>query len=443
MSKVHPSFTFDGPNCLVRCDHFEADFSRLVRQYEQENRSIEVDFRKLVPLHSGVDRLTHLVHTYPAKLLPNIPIFFLNSGLLNAPNSVVYDPFCGTGTVLVEAILSGHRAIGADSNPIARKITRAKTTAHCGTELRGALNEALQVAVDQKPVNFSPVVDVNNWFSEHARRSLGQLRSAMNLVKNPIVREFLEVSFSQCIRKSSLADPRMAVPVRRKDANRGVDDVFALFERTALNNIQRLERLPESSSPTFVGKDARESLSVTCPSVGYADMIFTSPPYAGAQKYIRSSSLSLGWLGLAPGNKLRPLEKLNIGRENLTVEERQISWDKESEKLRTDLNMINQINPLRACIFANYIVDMRDSLQTSLDALRAGGTIVLVIGDNMVCGMPVQTSQHIKEITLQQSCRVVIELVDTIKSRALMTRRNKTAGLISHEHVIVFRKHDG
>ena len=443
MNKVTPNFTLDGPNCLVSGDHFEASFLSLVRQYRRESRTIEVDFRQLVPIHSGVDRVTHLVHTYPAKLLPNIPIFFLNSGLLEIPNSVVYDPFCGTGTVLLEAILSGHRAIGSDSNPMARKITRAKTTAHCGTELRRSLSEVLKVAMDQTPISFAPVVDEKIWFSEHARRSLGQLRSAIKFVMNPIVREFLEVSFSQCIRKSSLADPRMAVPVRRKDTNCGVEDVFVLFEKTALNNIRRLERLPGSSSPTHVGKDARETLPLTCPSVGYADMIITSPPYAGAQKYIRASSLSLGWLDLVPGNKLRTLEKLNIGRENLTVEERQISWDNESKRLRNDLDMINEINPLRACIFANYIADMRDALQTSLGALRVGGTIVLVIGDNMVCGMPIQTSHYIKEIALQQSCRVVVELVDTIKSRGLMTKRNKSAGLISHEHVIVFRKYDG
>ena len=36
------------------------------------------------------------------------------------------DPFCGAGTVLLEALLSGKSAIGADANPIARLI-KAKT----------------------------------------------------------------------------------------------------------------------------------------------------------------------------------------------------------------------------------------------------------------------------------------------------------------------------
>ena len=33
----------------------------------------------------------------------------------------VLDPFCGTGTVLLEAVLSGRTALGADANPLAER----------------------------------------------------------------------------------------------------------------------------------------------------------------------------------------------------------------------------------------------------------------------------------------------------------------------------------
>ncbi len=440
MNSLVSAFTLDGPNAVVSPNQFKEAFSSLIKEYEATQKSVKVDFRKLVSLHSGVDRSTHLIHSYPAKLLPNIPIFFLNSGLLKKTNSVVYDPFCGTGTVLLEAILSGHQAFGADANPIARKITRAKTTSHCGIELRDALNDVLGRAPRIDPSQFSPVVDVNKWFSAQAKKELGKLLAAISTIPNPTIREFLEVSFSQCVRKCSRADPRMAVPVRRKDNRCDDEDVSVLFSKTTLTNIQRLERLPGISLPSHIGCDARHSLPPSCSGV---DMIITSPPYAGAQKYIRASSLSLGWLGLAPGNQLRKLEQLNIGREHLTARERQISWSNESYDLRRDLDRVNNINPTRACIFANYISDMRHALRSSLATLRDGGVLVLVIGDNMVCGMPVQTSKHVKLIVEQENFEVILEVVDTIKSRGLMTKRNKTAGIISHEHVIVFRKRDG
>lgn len=433
-------FASDGPNAVVAQNQFMEAFSHLDEIYKRTGRPIEVDFRKLVRLHSGADRSTHLIHSYPAKLLPNIPIFFLNSGLLTASNSVVYDPFCGTGTVLLEAILAGHQALGADANPIARKIARAKTTSSSGVELREALSDVLIRAELIDPIQFSPVVDVNKWFTEKARRDLGKILAAIGFVENLTVREFLEVSFSQSVRRCSLADPRMSVPVRRKDTCFEESDPAGIFERVALNNIRRLEGLPKRSSPSHIGHDARHPL----PSgFGSVDMIITSPPYAGAQKYIRASSLSLGWLGLAPENKLRELERLNIGREHLTAAERQICWRNEPFDLRIELDKVNAINPTRACIFANYISDMREALKASLDTLKKGGTFVLVIGDNSVCGLPVRTSKYIKSIILQENFDVILEVVDAIKSRGLMTKRNKTAGIISHEHVIVFRKRNG
>ena len=55
---------------------FSRTFEALHGQYELARAPIEVNFRKLAPFNSGVDRLTHLIHSYPAKVLLNIPLFF-------------------------------------------------------------------------------------------------------------------------------------------------------------------------------------------------------------------------------------------------------------------------------------------------------------------------------------------------------------------------------
>ena len=96
---------------------------------DEERSDFEiVNFREKVSFRSGVDRATHLLHSYPAKLLVNIPYYYLNDPAYCAPGSTVADPFCGSGTVLVEGLLRGCNVVGADTNPLARMITRAKTT---------------------------------------------------------------------------------------------------------------------------------------------------------------------------------------------------------------------------------------------------------------------------------------------------------------------------
>ena len=76
-------------------------------------------------------------------------------------------------------------------------------------------------------------------------------------------------------------------------------DVFSVFRRQVRNNILRMEKLYEKSilhKAKIISSDAEtyQNRSFDKEKVIF---IITSPPYAGAQKHIRSSSLSLGWLG--------------------------------------------------------------------------------------------------------------------------------------------------
>jgi hypothetical protein len=73
--------------------NFDQDFDELLRHYIQSGLPVAVNFRQLVPFSSGVDRSTHLIHSYPAKLLANIPLFFLNCSQVCSKNATVLDPF--------------------------------------------------------------------------------------------------------------------------------------------------------------------------------------------------------------------------------------------------------------------------------------------------------------------------------------------------------------
>ncbi|NVL83943.1 hypothetical protein HWN75_27625, partial [Escherichia coli] len=67
----------------------------------------------------------HGCHAYPARAHPvtarrRVDAFAPARGL-------VLDPFCGSGTVLIEAMLAGRNALGTDLNPLAVMLARAKT----------------------------------------------------------------------------------------------------------------------------------------------------------------------------------------------------------------------------------------------------------------------------------------------------------------------------
>ncbi len=78
---------------------FDETLYSLFDEYEAQNIPIAVDFRQLVSDVAFGARASHLIHTYPAKLLPHIPYFFLNNNILSLPGENILDPFSGSGTV--------------------------------------------------------------------------------------------------------------------------------------------------------------------------------------------------------------------------------------------------------------------------------------------------------------------------------------------------------
>src|SRR5580704_5006582 len=155
---------------------------RLIARYDKTRKALTVNFRQLVPWMSMGERATHYIHPYPAKLLPQIPAFFLSNTLLSVPKSVVLDPFCGSGTVLLESIIHGRSAIGADSNPLARLITTAKVTTCSIPNLRRDLAAILEVVGELQPVAIPDMVNLDYWFYPHVLRNLAALRAAVETI---------------------------------------------------------------------------------------------------------------------------------------------------------------------------------------------------------------------------------------------------------------------
>src|SRR3982750_1404959 len=80
--------------------------------------------------HDVAESLTHPLHSYPARLHPATARILVELVATGAERAApVVDPFCGSGTSLVEARAAGLRAIGVDLNPLAVLVPRAQTRA--------------------------------------------------------------------------------------------------------------------------------------------------------------------------------------------------------------------------------------------------------------------------------------------------------------------------
>jgi hypothetical protein len=83
---------------------------------------------------------------------------------------------------------------------------------------------------------------------------------------------------------------------------------------------------------------------------------------------------------------------------------------------------------------------MQCALAEIVRTLAPNGRLGLVIGNNSVCGEPLRTDQFVVQCLSALGLKLELHLVDDIKSRGLMTKRNTTASIISREAVMVFVK---
>jgi len=420
--------------------------SGLIDRFKSEQQPIAISFRELVPWLKIGERASHYLHPYPAKLLPHIAHFFLANRSLVGTDEPVLDPFGGSGTVALETILSGRNALYAEANPLGRLITAVKTRSVDAASLAAVSAEVREGFRRSRARKLPDVVNLQKWFDPGITSDLIRLRAAICAIKDEAMRDFMRVTFSVVVRKASNSDPRFSVPVRYRDGDARADispiDLFESQLEANVNRIATLRQVASLGSATGAGIDARRLTTAAGgrlpdESVG---MIISSPPYASAQKYVRAASLSLGWLDLAPSKGLRRLENQTIGREHHAKS----SWSNVgSTGIQQADALIQEVakeNASRAKIVGTYLIEMREALTEAVRVLRPGGCFVLVIGDNTVCGRRFPSSDYLRLMLEEMGMRTILSMIDPIPSRGLMTRRNKTAGIIASESIIVLRK---
>lgn len=235
-----------------------------------------------------VERATHGFHTWPAGLHPDAVADLL--GLAPGP---VLDPFCGGGTVLVEALLAGRDALGLDIHPIARLVAEARTaltTPEARTALRTAARKAAEAGLHAAP---GPAQE---WYEAHVVGELAAIRELIG--KDPLLRAVFSailVKVSQRRSDSSMArDPEPRPP----------GTTSTLFHKKAREYARMLEALAAAVPPGVRARvhraDARDFRAKE-----RFGLVLTSPPYPGVYDYVPMQQLRYAWLGLDPGDAVR------------------------------------------------------------------------------------------------------------------------------------------
>ncbi len=273
--------------------------------------------------------LTHPFHSYPARLHPATARVLVDVVTPSMPKGLpIVDPFCGSGTVLVEGRAARHAVIGVDLNPLAILVARAKTwSVHSsrrqqlekvgGTMARrvfeagkAARRSGAAAPPLRKPVGFDPNARnrrLASWFAPHVRRELELLAGEIDLLRaeDPELADILLACLSSILYKISS---------RTSDTDETWVDRAVPRGAACRNFAQRIDLLSaglgdlKSSSPATLFEIDARAMSQVVPD-GSAGAIITSPPYAGTYDYAEHQRLRFDFLAL----RHRDLEAREIG----------------------------------------------------------------------------------------------------------------------------------
>ena len=263
---------------------------------------------------------SHGLHEYKGKFNPQIARAILN--FLNIPiGAKVIDPFCGSGTTLLECDHLGIHAIGLDINPLAVFIANAKLEAvripvsRLNQILGAVLKRYRKINLPLQSQNSHRQEYLLSWFDEGIYREIEKIRLSIEMEAESATSPLLAIA-SNLLRDYSQQDPK-DLRIRRRKTPLPEIPFLQAFEEAArffINKLEDAQRIIRfSSNSRALQLDSRELKADQPNMTEKFDCALTSPPYATALPYIDTQRLSLVWLGLIPPSEILPLEAKLIG----------------------------------------------------------------------------------------------------------------------------------
>ena len=370
---------------------------------------------------SGHLYATHGLHPFAARLPPPLARWAIES--FTDPGDYVLDVMCGSGTTLVEGLLTGRHAWGVDIDPLARLISLAKATPIAGTlifEFASEMEGRLAEAVDD---SWRPALPrLGYWFRADVSADLARLKSLIvkTTAEDSALRSLAWAVFSSLIvARTSVANARDLVHSRHHyrewTENPDVLGRFVRQLRRAARMMQDLEaQMPRDSmvGVRLAGTDARH-LAAADDAV---DLTFFSPPYVSALDYPRAHVFAVAWLTDVLGvdvDQYRADARRYIGTDRAPLAEATAAQPLPPATGWTSVDdVVTRLSkaPEKAWTVHRYFRDMATVLSECARVTRPGGHVVIVVCPSNIRRVRVDTHDVFAELApLVSAGRLEIE----------------------------------
>ncbi len=373
--------------------------------------------------------ITHSYYTYPAKFIPQLAKRLIIEH--SHRGDVVVDSFMGSGTTIVEGLISERSTIGVDINEIAFLVSKVKTTPIEPLQLASSflalkatyLKNKQYLSLETLP-SYHEKIDY--WYKEAQKNDLRILLHSILEIDDSNIKDFFLVAFAQILKTCSIWLQKSVKPTR--DLNKKESDVFDTFNRHAAKMIKKAAEFYKNLTH-FTIKNIEQLRTISCQDArqipcedNRATLVVTSPPYVTSYEYADLHQLPLYWLGHL--KELAQFRKKFIGS-SFSQRIEATTYSKTAEEI------ISKLTNKKKQEVENYFADMYEVFGEMYRFLKPQGKACIVIGNTNFRGVEIKNA----EVFIEQMQHIGFNIFDIIKreipSKMLPSTRDDKTGRFS------------
>lgn len=392
---------------------------------------------------------THCYHTYPAMMIPQVARKLLDDYAPDGGIQLVFDPYVGSGTTLVESTIKGIKSIGTDLNPLARFISKVKNAHYDLNLIRNAIADFITCFMtynpsDVKDTDFSRISNYTFWYSEDNLYKLSYINQVI-LNQDLSIQDFFLLCLSETVREVSFTrnGEFKRYKMSEQQLAKFTPNVFTIFEKKINRNIIGLENFNKIGKSTLASVYGFNS-SIRIPNdilpEGSVDMIVTSPPYGDSHTtvaYGQFSRWANEWFNF---ENAKSLDRILMGG----VLSKEIKF--ETKSICNELNSIKSLDERRYFEVVSFLNDYWASIQNVANVVRKGGRVCYVVGNRRVKTIQINLDYFTAEMFEKCGFKHEITIVREIPNKRMPSKNspsNQTGAKVEtmcNEYIVILTK---
>jgi len=414
--------------------------------YNYPHSDIEWGTELSFPNTRNIKQYTHKIfNRYPARsisLVPRAVIFEAFAKKNEKEKLKILDPFMGSGTTAIEAVLQGAIPYGVELDPFARLISDVSTKGITQNGVSRILKSFEEIKkkwqVFPPEISLKPKLrNIEIWFEDKEFFDLLKIKNAIYNIIEPEDLPFFKVVLADMIRPCSKAERQSLKPYISKKHIKIPTSVEEQFNKSFTKHYDSVLEYSEAIGYSqheinWLGNDATRFSG--CNSL---DLAITSPPYINALDYIRCVKLESTWVDCSDDKSLIEQRNHQIGDLRKNNIDKSILGD---GQIYEYYKMIKEIDSLRADVIYKYFLDMYNNMLSVKNLLKENGSYVIIVGNSRIRGIDVPTHQLLAEIAEKLGMVWKNYYNYSIKDHRLSIPRKNNGDKINIEHVMTFTK---